>query len=813
MLHRSHLTHGTASVVLALMLSAGAASPVLAGTGRALEATAAKGASTLSLDGLVFRTTGARISNQVLHTFSGSRTVLVTWDETTGRGTVGYSALSLDGNRFNQVMETGRDLRLRYARFDPHAGTPAVPPELKAGAANELYIVQFMATPLDEMRAQIAAAGGVVERYLPDNAHVVRMGAQAKAAVVGMPFVRFVGVYEPAYRLSTDVMADALSGGTAAVRYSIECMRSGPAQQQAVADLIRGMGGVVDVMIPDQYRLEASLTPAQLLVVAQLNEVNYIDGSGGPYGQDMDIVRQVGGAVPLLSGLGYQGQGVRGEVFDGGALSNHQQWNGQAPLVRTNNASDSHGTACYGINFATGTGNAQATGLLPMREQGIISRYQDTNQAGLGSGSFTRLSLNTAAVDPNGPVRSVFQSSSVGSPRITTYSTVSAEVDDYLFRVDYLSCQSQSNSGNRDSRPQAWAKNIVSVGGMVLQETVNRLDDIWASGASIGPADDLRVKPDLSHAFNNVFTTYTTSTTGYGQFSGTSSATPCTSGHFGLLMQMWHEGVWQGFGGGSSVFSDRPKSTTAKALMINGAFRNVANGTNRLYRGYVGWGMADLGNLYGIRNKTFIVNETDVLLNGQTKSYDLNVAAGEPEFRATMIFSDPQGNPAAAQDRINDLTLKVTAPDNTVYWGNNGMVATAISGPGQIAGANFSTPGGSANTVDTVENVFVQNPMAGVWHVEVIATQLVQDARLETPGVTDADFALVVAGVTAGQACYANCDGSTVVPILNVNDFTCFLNKYSAGDSYANCDGSTVVPILNVNDFTCFLNQYSAGCP
>ena len=30
---------------------------------------------------------------------------------------------------------------------------------------------------------------------------------------------------------------------------------------------------------------------------------------------------------------------------------------------------------------------------------------------------------------------------------------------------------------------------------------------------------------------------------------------------------------------------------------------------------------------------------------------------------------------------------------------------------------------------------------------------------------------------------------------------------------YANCDSSTLAPILNVNDFTCFLSRYAAGCP
>ncbi len=60
--------------------------------------------------------------------------------------------------------------------------------------------------------------------------------------------------------------------------------------------------------------------------------------------------------------------------------------------------------------------------------------------------------------------------------------------------------------------------------------------------------------------------------------------------------------------------------------------------------------------------------------------------------------------------------------------------------------------------------------------------------------------------------CYANCDNSTSVPVLNVNDFGCFLNKFAAADPYANCDSSTTPPVLNVLDFVCFLNRFAAGC-
>jgi hypothetical protein len=61
---------------------------------------------------------------------------------------------------------------------------------------------------------------------------------------------------------------------------------------------------------------------------------------------------------------------------------------------------------------------------------------------------------------------------------------------------------------------------------------------------------------------------------------------------------------------------------------------------------------------------------------------------------------------------------------------------------------NYNTPGGVPNTIDTVENVFVQNPAVGTWTVEVIAAEINQDSHVETPAV-DCDYALVISGVDA----------------------------------------------------------------
>lgn len=51
--------------------------------------------------------------------------------------------------------------------------------------------------------------------------------------------------------------------------------------------------------------------------------------------------------------------------------------------------------------------------------------------------------------------------------------------------------------------------------------------------------------------------------------------------------------------------------------------------------------------------------------------------------------------------------------------------------------------------------------------------------------------AAVLTPIESGAACYANCDESTVQPVLNVNDFVCFQTQFAAGASAANCDGST----------------------
>lgn len=93
-----------------------------------------------------------------------------------------------------------------------------------------------------------------------------------------------------------------------------------------------------------------------------------------------------------------------------------------------------------------------------------------------------------------------------------------------------------------------------------------------------------------------------------------------------------------------------------------------------------------------------------------------------------------------------------------------------------------------------------------------------------TPAVSDGAIVTIGPGGlhALGGGCWANCDGSSIAPMLNIDDFSCYINAFAAAQGlpaheqqkhYANCDGSTIPPVLNVDDFTCFINRFAGGCP
>jgi serine protease AprX len=588
----------------------------------------------------------------------------------------------------------------------------------------QAYLVQFAATLTDSQRAELRGLGARLGPYATDATYVVRMTRGTENAVSRLGFVRAVGAYQPADKLDTDAALTALAGDG---QYLITLVERDTGDQRMVADRIGRLGGRLDVVSDSGRDVIATLAPDQVAAVTALPEVLSVGVISAPE-SDMNNSREASGANFVETAGGYRGQGVRGEVMDGGLRTTHQEFRARPPVLHGGNTSNtSHGTSTYGQIFASGV-SAMRRGVLP-EGQGIFATNNKADRYG-----HTR-----ELVAPTGPFRAVFQSNSWGGSLTTSYTTISAQMDTIVFDHDILICQSQSNAGTRSSRPQAWAKNVLSVGGQFHRNTLSRTDDAWNGGASIGPATDGRIKPELSNYYDQIDTTSSTSDTSYTtSFGGTSGATPITCGNAGLMFQMWADGVFDGGPGKArDVFTSRPHAATAKALLINTATQYPFTGTTSdMTRTHQGWGSVSVRTLYdtaragGFRFPV-LVNETDLLTNGQSRRYTVTRTGSQPLF-ATLVYTDPAGTPGAARARVNDLTLRVTAPNGTVYFGNNGLNT-----------GNWSTPGGAANIVDTVENVFVQTPAAGTWTIDVLGSQINADGHRET-AATDADYALVV---------------------------------------------------------------------
>lgn len=148
-------------------------------------------------------------------------TILALWNERGPDGLLEANrAISGAGGDFVAIGPIDYRVMLRFAEFDPvglSTGSPGgfdraaepyavgerpVPaglgaPDVPGGC--HLYIVQFWTQPLDEFRAPLAAAGGVIEDFLAWNSYIVRVQSEAaRGAIAALPCVRWVGPYHPA---------------------------------------------------------------------------------------------------------------------------------------------------------------------------------------------------------------------------------------------------------------------------------------------------------------------------------------------------------------------------------------------------------------------------------------------------------------------------------------------------------------------------------------------------------------------------------------------------------------------------------------
>jgi len=593
----------------------------------------------------------------------------------------------------------GPVIHLRYAEFDPLDGEPDVPRELKAKDPGVL-LVQLEGPTTQESYDELSRQGDVLG-YLQEYTYLVF--SEDANAIRGLPFVRWVGPYHPAYKVDSSLLDIQ---GKVDVDVKLFWNLDLPSELTRQIEE-QGAEILFDGSVNRVVTVSADL--GTITRLAHLPWVEWLEEAGEKTTL-MDNIRVYTDAEELHT-IPFDGTGVVGEIKDNGIDQDHVEFEGQLIGTDGNVVEESHGTATFGIVFARGD-NPRAEGMAS-GSGGVfcdwsVQRYQSIrNLVNNWDGVFQSNSWYQGATDG-------------------TYSVLSWEDDQAIQDYDIIMLYATGNGGASNSCSQdAVAKNVIAVGGIRHADNADWEDDRHTGGqGNRGPAADGRVKPDLCGPYESIYTTRPGSYT--SSFGGTSGATPVNAGGISLIYQMYEENHF-----GNNPLFQRPHASTVKAIAIANAHQYDLDKAERYAQG---WGHIDVGRAYHVGKDHLILDEEYSLQTGGNQEFDVKADPGQP-LKISLVWTDVPGNPATTRALVNDLDLTVTSPSGTVYSGNLGLNIS-----------KWSTPGTLRDDLNNVENVFIQSPEKGSWSIEVSGAQVAMDGDYSTIFI-DQPFSLVVSGI------------------------------------------------------------------
>ncbi|MBC8320806.1 MAG: S8 family serine peptidase [Bacteroidetes bacterium] len=484
-----------------------------------------------------------------------------------------------------------------------------------------------------------------------------------------------------------------------------------------------------------------------------LFELQYINEDGIPmyYKTDnrnsaktisTDKVYPGGGA-----GLNLDGTGITPREWDGGGVRlTHQEYGGRVTQVDNPSSTHWHSTHVAGTIMAAGV-QAAAKGMAYNANLRAFDWNSDDSEMASEAAQGALISNHSYGFARGW----TWEGGWVwyGNPSISTqedykfgfYDNESKAWDQIAANAPYyLIVKSAGNDRNEGPTNGQYPKDgpydCIAHGGISKNVlTVGAVHDItggysgpssvsMSSFSSWGPADDGRVKPDIVANGVGLYSSSDASNSAYVSSDGTSMSAPSATGSLALLQQHWED-----LNGAGNYMT----AASLKGLVIHTADEaGVYDGPDYQF----GWGLMNTKNAALRISEDQNINVIDEAILTQGGSFEMLITSdGSEDIKVTICWTDLPGQPVGPQldpldtMLINDLDLKVTFNGNTYYpWKLNRNSPTAAA------------TNNSENNVDNVEVVFIENPTAGEYHVEVD-----HDGTLS--GGNQA-FSIIVSGVT-----------------------------------------------------------------
>ncbi len=626
---------------------------------------------------------------------------------------------------------------------------PMQRPNLKAAprpfAADQRYVIQLdgplSAARQDELKRINVRLGD----YLPDHAFIARLDGVAPRALAALPWVRWVGDFDRAWKLDPNIgkaapLSDERTALRAAGKRRVNVWSFDEADRDAFAAAMARAGvsrtplsrvgahwnQIIDI---DAQRVAALADEPTVQYVEEVDELTPRNASTA-----WIVQSNISNNIPLWD-RGLHGEGQLGALIDWPVRESHCAFDdfvAPGPTHRkfqayygTPGGSDLHGTHTCGTfigDWAPTGGDACFNGLA-WAARGI---YRDVTTINVS------ITLYDAFVaHHNDGAR--MHSNSYGNGLITTYNINCVYIDQ--FSRDYednLVFFAVVNSPTPNVRNPENAKNVVAVAAGKSDPNQHQHQ---SGGAA--PTADGRRKPDLMAPGELIDSAYNATTCGSTAQSGTSFACPAAAAMGMLVRQYFEDGFYPS---GMPQVSDalNPSGALVKAVLLNSCVDMT--GINGYPSNSEGWGRLLLDDaLYfaGDSRKLWFVDRRNIngLTTGQMDEYYVLVLDTTPPLKVTLVFTDVQGTVNSAAPVVNNLNLEVIGPSGTSFKGN------VFNATGE------STTGGSYDTLNNVEQVHRRTLNQGIYTVRV------HGAAVNGPsGNPRQGYALVVTGGIAAPA-------------------------------------------------------------
>ncbi|MCL4868882.1 MAG: S8 family serine peptidase [Anaerolineae bacterium] len=662
-----------------------------------------------------------------------------------------------------ELYPNAGQLQVTHYTFDPVAdGEPALSTHLRNGESGPTFrLVQFAGPTKGEWVTALQNSGVQVLQYYPHNSFLVWGTAAQLASLEGQAHVRWQGAFHPAYKISRDL--DSYRGRIT----NVDIMFYNDGNIQETLNAIASLGGNILQYFPSQpdkafYDVIVELDAAALEAVAQLNTVLWLGYLSPVPILDDEMSSQIVagnysvagvpfvGYLPHLANLGVNGAGVTWAVIDTGVDYDHPDLGSHivggysfpgacnpAGQPGSDCSGGGHGTHVAGIiggdatagftdanGFLYGLGIAPAYGIFAMNSLSASAWppaggwQEHSKQAVLGGAIGGNNSWTTGEGTNHG-----YQA----SERTHDLMVRDGNFDTAAVAEPFIQVFSAGNSGpspNTLTAPKE-AKNMIIVASS-RNFRVGNINDI-SSFSSRGPAVDGRWVPtvaapgeQIASARNDLGGSCATAIAGtsnlYAFCSGTSMAAPQVSGAIVLATQWWRT-----FNAGAN-----PSPAMAKALVVNGA---VDMGTPNIPNIHEGWGRVNITNIISPTVPVLYYDQTHLFTDsGQQWMLAFGVADPSQPLKVTLTWSDAPGAVGANPALVNNLNLTVINGSNT-YLGNQ-------------FSAGWSVTGGTADNLNNLENVYVQNPQSSALII-IDAVNISGDGVPYNGDTTDQDFALI----------------------------------------------------------------------